>query len=343
LSGEAKRSYEEGKLLAADGDFVGAYAKFARAYELAKDPRLLWNMAACEKERRHYGKATRLIKAYLARGGASLSAETRLRAQATLQTLEGLVSRVTLTGLPDGARVSVDGELLATAPFSEPLLFDLGQRQLRIDAQGFDPFEQRVEVPGNQTIDLVPQLTRSSTVAQLAVTTNVAVADILVDGKKVGTGSWTGSVEAGRHQVEVTAVGKKTYRESATLPSKAQRTLHVSLDDEERVRPRWQRLAGWGALGVGAGGVVTGAILASMAMSQRSSLDCPDNICPVGTDPAAISEYDTLRTGSTIAFIAGGTLAAAGAGLLWVIPPLGKEAPIRATVGLSGLTLGGSY
>src|SRR5688572_33443050 len=69
LTGDAKAAYEGGKLLYGDGDFAGARVKFQAAYETAKDPRLLWNVAVCEKGLRHYAKVVELTKKYLEKIG----------------------------------------------------------------------------------------------------------------------------------------------------------------------------------------------------------------------------------------------------------------------------------
>ena len=74
LTGEAKAAYDSGRLLFEDGDSPGALAKFSRAYDVSHDARLLWNMASCEKELRHYGRAAALIGRYLQEGGDRISA-----------------------------------------------------------------------------------------------------------------------------------------------------------------------------------------------------------------------------------------------------------------------------
>src|SRR5882724_2714841 len=54
LTGGAKSDYEAARLLYGDGDHAGALVKFQSAFDQSKEPRLLWNMAACEKNLRHY-------------------------------------------------------------------------------------------------------------------------------------------------------------------------------------------------------------------------------------------------------------------------------------------------
>jgi hypothetical protein len=51
LQGAAKNAYDVASLLYKQGDFAGAEAKYSQAYDLSKDPRLVFNMAACERGR----------------------------------------------------------------------------------------------------------------------------------------------------------------------------------------------------------------------------------------------------------------------------------------------------
>src|SRR6478736_4874903 len=74
LTGEAKSAYDSARVLFGDGDFGGALVKFQAAYDKSKDPRLLWNMAACEKNLRHYARTLQLVRRYAAEGGSVLTA-----------------------------------------------------------------------------------------------------------------------------------------------------------------------------------------------------------------------------------------------------------------------------
>src|SRR5437016_6190653 len=62
LSGDAKSAYDAAKVLFGDGDFASAALKFRSAHDLSNDPRLLWNIAACEKNLRHYAKVVSLVQ-----------------------------------------------------------------------------------------------------------------------------------------------------------------------------------------------------------------------------------------------------------------------------------------
>ena len=106
LTGMARAEYEAGRLLYVDGDYAGAALKFQRAYEESKDPRLLWNTAAAEKNLRHYAKVVELVERYVAEGGTRLKPEDRAEADALLVTVRAFISTVTLDVQPEGATCS---------------------------------------------------------------------------------------------------------------------------------------------------------------------------------------------------------------------------------------------
>src|SRR6478752_87318 len=182
LQGEALSAYDSAKLLLEDGDYAGALSKFRRAYELSHDARLLWNMAVCEKEMRHYASSARLVAQYLSEGSAAISADERRSAEATQAVLRGFYSELTLEGLPAEARISVDGTVVATTPLAGPLPIDLGHRQITIERDGFEPFQRQLEVPGALPMRLQVALAPRKNSATLAV--NAGAKDVIsLDGK----------------------------------------------------------------------------------------------------------------------------------------------------------------
>lgn len=252
LKGEAKQAYDGAKLLFDDGDPAGAFTKFNRAYELSKEPRLLWNMAICEKELRHYASAARLVGRYLSEAGRTISAESRANALATQKALRGFYSELTLRSLPVGARVSVDGVSAGAAPLKDPVPVDLGQRRIRVELDGHEPFERQLDVPGATPVTLEVSLVPLKSASSLSVSTKGRTDVISVDGKVVGNGHWQGSLPAGEHVVRVTAPGKKAFQSHIQLSSGGSRTLEVTLEDEKKAAV-WPWLVGGAVLLAGAG------------------------------------------------------------------------------------------
>lgn len=247
LTGDAKAAFDAARLLYEDGDAAGASAKFRRAYELSQDPRLLWNMAVCEKDLRHYAKASTLIQRYLKEGEGRLAAASVTTAHETFDALRDFFSSVSLDGdVPAGAKILLDGEPVDGAPF----LADLGSRKLRLEAPGYAPFETTFEVPGNTDIRVPVTLKKDVSSSRLSVVTNGVKGTISIDGKVVGEGTWEGALSPGAHQLEVTAPKRKPYSAKLDLLAGGTRTLQVTLEDEDS--PLWPWLAGGGALLAGA-------------------------------------------------------------------------------------------
>lgn len=137
LTGEAKALYEIGKTAFDAGDVPGALTRFSRAHELSNDPRLLWNMAACEAGLKHYARAMTLVDRYLASSGALLSDKDRAQANRFRSAAKPLVASVALTIVPADALVSVDGEPLGAVGGSATVYLDPGKRRVTFTRPGY--------------------------------------------------------------------------------------------------------------------------------------------------------------------------------------------------------------
>ncbi len=86
-----------------------------------------------------------------------------------------------------------------------------------------------------------------------------------------------------------------------------------------------QKVAGWLSLSVGSAGLVVGAVSGILASSRRSSL-LDSNTCSADgrhclpSQSNDVNAYNSLRTVSTVGFIAGGVLAVTGVTLLLTAP-----------------------
>lgn len=132
LTGEAKALYEIGKSTFDSGDVPGALGRFTRAHELSSDPRLLWNMAACEAGLKHYARAMMLVDRYLGESGALLTDKDRQQATRFRAAAKPLVATISLSVAPD-TKITVDGEVV---PTSSILYLDQGRRRLTFTRPG---------------------------------------------------------------------------------------------------------------------------------------------------------------------------------------------------------------
>ena len=231
LQGEAKDDYVAARILFNDDDYMGALIKFQRAYERAGDPRLLWNMAACEKNLRHYANVLRLLERYEREGSALMSPGHRAEFADVLRTVRLLVSRVQLQVDPDGAQVFLDDVLVGTTPLSEPILVDLGLRKIRIHKAGYKDHLITRNFP--DAAEVIFRLSLQLEVHQgaLAVTARPGET-IRVDGVVMGDGSWQGVLPSGEHTVRVTGAGMRPYERQVFIEDDRTRNLYVTLESE---------------------------------------------------------------------------------------------------------------
>jgi hypothetical protein len=250
LQGAARTAYASGNLLLNNGDSAGALSKFQQAYDLSKDPRLLFNMAICEKNVRAYAKMQGFLQRYEREGGRSLSAQDRATVDDALAAIKDLVGLVTITVSVPGAAVSADGETVGTSPLASPVVLDLGKHSIVVQKAGYDRVEQSVEVRGGQAMTLTVPLAAQSLVGHLVVSAERG-STIVIDGKPTGEDRFDGNLPAGPHQVRVSAEGKEPFRTDVEIREHETRTLQVSLANAQSGQA-WPWVVGGAAVVVAA-------------------------------------------------------------------------------------------
>ena len=254
LMGQAKLDYEAARILIDDQDYGGASVKFRQAFDHSGDVRLLWNVAVCEKNLRHYANVLRLLERYQREGGGGMSDAQRKEVGEVLDTVRTLISAVRLVVDPDGASVFVDDVNVGTTPLSEPLLVDLGTRRIRVAKPGFDEHVIQQNFTGGSELTLNVTLQRQVHDGRLSVFAEAGTT-ISIDGKLVGGGHWEGSLPEGEHSLRVAAQGMRTYSMELVMRAGEPRTLHIELQPEASGVPGWV----WIGVGVvAAGGLAVG-------------------------------------------------------------------------------------
>lgn len=228
LTGMAKAEYEAGKVLFADKDYANAIMKFQKAYELSNDPRLLWNVAVCEKFLRRYSKMLVTLRKLLADGGTLLTEQDRKDADELAKTVETFVTRLAVTVNEPDAKVLIDGESMGKSPLAEPFLVDVGSRKFRVEKPGFVPHEAVLDVAGGGDMKVVVTLVKEIHEGRILV---VAGAEdiIAIDGKVVGKGRYEGPLASGGHTLRVSAVDMQTYQSEVVIADNKTRRVDVTL------------------------------------------------------------------------------------------------------------------
>ncbi len=250
LSGAAKQAYEAATILLDNQDWQGAITKYRQAYELSKDPRLLFDMAVCERGLHTYAHMRALLIRYEQEAGTDASPEQKTDVDAALAAIANLVGTVKLTVRQAGASVAVDGEPVGSTPLTAPLVLDLGTHVLSVKKALFEPFERTLEIAGGNESTVSVALVEQVPPSFLTVVAD-PLGHVIIDQREVARGRYDGALPAGRHDVRVIAPGKAAYDARVELREGEKRTLLVTLADEPRAA-LWPWIVGGAVLAAGA-------------------------------------------------------------------------------------------
>lgn len=107
-----------------------------------------------------------------------------------------------------------------------------------------------------------------------------------------------------------------------------------------------QRLLGWVTIAAGGAGLAFGGVTGGLALSKKNGFEtnphCNDSACGP-SQQGDIDSYNSLRTMSSVGFIAGGTLAAAGVVLLLTAPSSEPKSSAALWLGPGSVRLRGTF
>lgn len=159
-------------------------------------------------------------------------------------------ARIVVSGLPANitAKVSIDGVEVGSAPYDAASL-TAGKHTFEISAPGYvtKKVTKEIEYKGSTTVDV--SLEKEKHEGYLSIETGVADAQIKLDNKIVGTGSFRGPVPSGGHRLSIHADGYKPYDSDVTVLDNQTRTVSVKLEKNSKT---WLWLTGAGVLVAGA-------------------------------------------------------------------------------------------
>ena len=229
LTGAAKQDYDTGKLLASDGDYAGAALKFQSAYDQSHDARLLWNVAFCEKQLRHYARVLALLHRFEAEGGSLLTAKDRHDARELASALQPFTTTVKIAVNEDGAEVFVDDERVGASPLAAPIVVDIGTHRFRATKPGFLDAASTSSIGGGVDLPIALKLERDVHEGRIVVHAPPG-ATIVLDEAPAGVERSDRVVASGGHQLRVEAPGMRAYRTEVVVGDRETRSLEVMLE-----------------------------------------------------------------------------------------------------------------
>jgi tetratricopeptide (TPR) repeat protein len=190
---QARERFQRGAELYKEGSFDAAFAEFSRAYEIAPNYRVLYNLGQVELERHDFASAMRFFQRYLTDGGAEVDAERRAQVEREISSLKNRVAELTVKSNVTGVEISIDGTVIGTLPLPSPVLVSAGVRRISARRDGYQPIDRTLRVAGGDNPVLELQLEPMQSAKPVSAPTSAA-AD---SSRGVPAGAWIGFVAAG--------------------------------------------------------------------------------------------------------------------------------------------------
>jgi hypothetical protein len=281
------------------------------------------------------------------RGVVTLEANRQSEIQVQLRVVR---ASVLLVSVPEGAVIRRGDTVLGTTP--KRVTLGLGQHTFDIRKKGYVPVKRLVKVdsPNNLKVDVV--LVQQ---AKLLIKSQPSRSTVYVDGQAVGATPVELYVAPGKHQLALTAPGRKrierdiAVKAGQTLESAFSLKLFEHVARRIKVRRR-MRIAGWTTLSIGVvGGLVASGLTVAGIMGGREN-DKAYHELTVQSKIDDAYEKGSVNSLLTSGIIVGSLSAAClvTASLLFILQPkeslLAESArSIRVGLSPSGVTIGGVF
>jgi len=158
----ADKLFDEGRDLAASGNYQAACAKFAESHKLRPGIGVLFNLADCNEKIGKTGTAYRQFTEVVERTQAALQADREKVARDRLAALEPKIMKIRIS-VPTIAKVKVvklDEEVILPEYFNKLIPIDPGEHVVRAETANDDgePFEETVDAgePGGVVTVAIP-------------------------------------------------------------------------------------------------------------------------------------------------------------------------------------------
>ncbi len=158
---EATPHFQKGVELYDENDFSGALIEFKRAYEIAQDYHVLFNVSQTYYQMQNYAGALDAFQRYLNEGGANVARDRRQYVEKEIQKLKGRVALVRIAVNVAGADITVDDEKVGTSPLDHPVTVSQGKRKIMATLAGKPPATSMIEVAGGDSPSISLQIDTS--------------------------------------------------------------------------------------------------------------------------------------------------------------------------------------
>lgn len=144
---EAGVHFQRAVTLYSEADYRAALVEFKRAYELAPNVTVLYNLGETYYQLQNYAEALTTFERFLAEGGTQHKAEV----ENAVSVLKTRVGKLDITTASPGWEISIDDEVVGKTPLAKPIAVSIGRRRLAATKPGETPVSRLVEVAAGET------------------------------------------------------------------------------------------------------------------------------------------------------------------------------------------------
>jgi len=273
---EAGKHFQRGVALYSEADYRAALVEFRRAYEIAPNPAVLYNIGQTYYQLQNYAAALSTLERYLAESGPT--APHRQEVEQTIATLQARVGKVAITTNVPDCEITIDDELVGKTPLSEPVLVSIGRRKITAIREGLPPETRFVDVAAGDTVALALSLGSATGAAPMPA---VGPAVPRSDGSGLVTAGW---VTTGLFGAGAIATGVYAFVESRRLEN-LRDSFPASRNDLTRTASRVSTFSTvsdvlWLAT------LVAGGVTLKLALSRSSAHEAHVMLAPNGVQIA---------------------------------------------------------
>jgi hypothetical protein len=199
----AKGLFREGNALLQAGDPERALERFLQSRELVPSGKNTANAAICLERLGRNDEALEMYEELLSRFASDIDEQDRQNLAPTMARLRGGLGNLEISANVEGL-LTIDGRPRGRLPRVTALRVVPGKRRVRVVREGYQSFDQVVDVSAGATQGIDAFLEPlAGTGAVRVELTGGALAHVFVDGKVRGEAPWEGTLKPGLHRLQV--------------------------------------------------------------------------------------------------------------------------------------------
>jgi hypothetical protein len=149
---QASQHFQRGVALYGEADYHAALVEFHRAYAIAPNPAVLYNIGETEYQLLDYAAALTSFERFLTE--VSPGDARRGEVEGDLEVLRARVGHVSITTTPAGADVTVDDQPAGRTPLEHPLLVSIGHHRIVAAVPGRQAVTRYVDVAADDALSV---------------------------------------------------------------------------------------------------------------------------------------------------------------------------------------------